>query len=196
MSHYLFIYLFFKEHSTESDDPKDQPTAQDQPMSNRLQCNICYPKCSNIWNLRRHEKIQHHNYRQPIFCIDVSHGIFVTPKNQHGPRVPFHICKSILTQTMSCEVDICCDPMSFALKRCNPRMECQHLKRTNQAVAYISPPSLTDKSLQLLSDRGPISRTRNQECWDLNEQAHIKETDSVFLFVFFPPRCSLTYQLF
>ncbi|XP_049339084.1 uncharacterized protein LOC125804022 [Astyanax mexicanus] len=166
--------------SEETAAETENSTAQDHPPYNRLQCKICHSDFSNISNLRRHERLQHNKDMQPIICIDVNKGIFVTPKDQHGPRVPIHVCKSVLSQTMSCEVDICRDLMAIALKSGNPGMECQHLERTNKAVAYAPPPLLTEKSLQSMSDRGLISSTRQQECWDLNAKARSQETDCVF----------------
>ncbi|XP_072563139.1 uncharacterized protein [Paramormyrops kingsleyae] len=161
-------------------DAKDLPTAQDHPTFNHLKCKVCHLGFTNISNLRRHEKVQHDKERQPIICIDAKNGIFVTPKDPHGPRVPVHVCKSVLSQTISCELPICKDFMAIALKSGNPGMECQHLVRTNKALAYTPPPPLAETSIQLMSDRGLISRTAQKECLDMNAKAHSEGIDCVF----------------
>ncbi|XP_072571686.1 uncharacterized protein [Paramormyrops kingsleyae] len=165
--------------SRRTGDAKDLPTAQDHSKSNHLKCKVCRLKLAHISNLRS-EKMQHDKERQPIICIDVKNGIFVTPKDRYGPRVPVHVCKSVLSQAISCEVDVCRHFMADALKRGNPGMECKHLERTNKALAYTTPPLLAEKSLQLMSDRGLISRTAQKECLDMNAKAHSEDIDCVF----------------
>ncbi|XP_076841396.1 uncharacterized protein LOC143485752 [Brachyhypopomus gauderio] len=135
---------------------------------------------SNRSNLKRHEAQQHDKEGQPIICIDDKNGIFVTPKDAYGPRVAIHVCKSILSQSLACEVPLCRDYMKIGLESGNPGIECQHLHRTNRAIPYSQPPVLRLDSLQLMVDRGLVSTSQKDECVGLNSKSLSVGADSVF----------------
>ncbi|KAL1277206.1 hypothetical protein QQF64_023879 [Cirrhinus molitorella] len=96
---------------------------------------------------RKHVKEQ-----PPVICIDERNGIFVTPKDTHGPRVPVHVKKQIVSGSIACESPLCHDFMRIGVESGNPGMECEHLQRTNRAVCYSAPPALREDALQSMTD--------------------------------------------
>ncbi|KAF4101584.1 hypothetical protein G5714_018016 [Onychostoma macrolepis] len=96
---------------------------------------------------------QHVRQEQPpVICIDKRNGVFVTPKDVHGPRVPIHVKKHIVSASVACESPLCRDFMRIGVESGNPGMECDHLQRTNRAVCYSAPPALREDSLQSMTD--------------------------------------------
>ncbi|XP_073668887.1 uncharacterized protein [Paramisgurnus dabryanus] len=116
----------------------------------------------------------------PIFCIDERNGIFVTPKDAHGPRVPLHVKKRMVSGSVACESSVCRDFMRIGVESGNPGLECIHLQRTNRAVCYSTPASLREDSLQSMVDNGLLSKTRQDECVQLRNQSIAGGVDCVF----------------
>ncbi|XP_073672001.1 uncharacterized protein [Paramisgurnus dabryanus] len=116
----------------------------------------------------------------PIFCIDERNGIFVTPKDAHGPRVPLHVKKHMVSGSVACESSVCRDFMRIGVESGNPGLECIHLQRTNRAVCYSAPASLREDSLQSMVDNGLLSKTRLDECVQLRNRSIAGGVDCVF----------------
>nr|XP_055024083.1 uncharacterized protein LOC129414162 [Misgurnus anguillicaudatus] len=149
------------------------------PEKAHLKCQTCRIEFSTTSNLRRHEKMQH-GLEEPMLCVDQKNAIYVTPKEQHGPRLPVHIIKSPHLDRLFCESETCRDMSSIATRSGYPATECRHLKRSCTAEGYIPPPPLNSISLDKMLDKGLISKSRLQECRDLHLKSSEEGVDCVF----------------
>ncbi|XP_076132941.1 uncharacterized protein LOC143114989 [Alosa pseudoharengus] len=157
------------EKATKTSGDPDQP-----------ECPECFIKFHNPSNLRRHQAMRHGQKHPPVICVDYKNGIFVTPKDGSGPRIPIHVVKLIVGQRISCESSVCRDFMQIAADSGNPGTECKHLIRTNKSLPHSTPPPLMAGSLQLMVDMGLLSTVRQKECQQLQEKAQSKGVVSVF----------------
>ncbi|KAG9280291.1 hypothetical protein AMEX_G2979, partial [Astyanax mexicanus] len=152
----------------------------DSKGDTKLLCQKCGLLFTTSSNLRRHERQQHGSQEQPMLCIDQKNGIYVTPKNPHGARLPIHVCKCFESQTFLCELESCRDFMGIATRSGNPGKECHHLERTRNAQVYSPPPALRNDSLQEMVEKGLISKSRQEDCMSLKQKAFLAEVDCVF----------------
>nr|XP_055024869.1 uncharacterized protein LOC129414781 [Misgurnus anguillicaudatus] len=159
--------------------PKKQYKTDLPPQNVKLKCRGCKIEFSTVSNLRRHEK-QQHGMEDPMFCVDPINGIYVTPKEKHGQRLPLHIIKHILLRRISCELERCKDMSRIATQNGHPGWECEHLIRTKSAQGYIPPPRLNDVSLDKMLDNGLISISGLQECKYIHLKAREEGVDCVF----------------
>lgn len=59
-----------------------------------------------------------------MLCIDPKNAMYVTPKELHGPRLPVHVIKSVLSGKICYESEICRDMARIAARSGNPASEC------------------------------------------------------------------------
>ncbi|XP_051518090.1 uncharacterized protein LOC127420121 isoform X2 [Myxocyprinus asiaticus] len=162
------------------DNEDDTPDIEDDMPDKKLTCQTCGFLFTNLSNLRRHERLQHGQVQQPMFCIDAKNGIYVTPKDLHGPRVPIHILKSFTLQIMLCELEECREFMIAQAQCGNPGKECCHLERTSHARKYVPPPPLCLNSLEEMTNKGLLSKLEKQECQEMNSMACLEGVDCVY----------------
>ncbi|XP_073685728.1 uncharacterized protein [Garra rufa] len=137
-------------------------------------------KPEEVPSLQNPKARQYVKEQPPVICIDERNGIFVTPKDAHGPRVPIHVKKQIVSGSIACESPLCHDFMRIGVESGNPGMECDHLQRTNRAVCYSAPPALREDALQSMVDNGLLSKTRQDECLQLRIKSITNGVDCVF----------------
>ncbi|KAA0721253.1 hypothetical protein E1301_Tti018150s11, partial [Triplophysa tibetana] len=121
-----------------------------------------------------------HSLEQPMLCIDPKNAMYVTPKELHGPRLPVHVIKSVLSGKICCESEICRDMARIAARRGNLASECNHLKRSSSAQCYVPPAPLNPGDLDRMFNKGLISKSRLQECKEMHLKASEEEVDCVF----------------
>ncbi|XP_051517049.1 uncharacterized protein si:ch211-10d23.5 isoform X2 [Myxocyprinus asiaticus] len=152
----------------------------DNTPDKKLTCQTCGILFTSLSNLRRHERLQHGQFQQPMFCIDAKNGIYITTKDLHGPRVPIHVLKSFALQIMLCESKECREFM-IAQGQCgNPGKECCHLERTSHAQQYVPPPALCLSSLEEMTNKGLLSKSEKQQCQEMNSRACLEGVDCVY----------------
>ncbi|XP_051947545.1 uncharacterized protein LOC127618892 isoform X2 [Xyrauchen texanus] len=177
---FLFETLQTDNEDDAPDNEDDAPDNEDDTPDKKMACQTCGFLFTNLSNLRRHERLQHGQVQQPMFCIDAKNGIYVTPKDLHGPRVPIHILKSFALQIMLCELEECREFMIAQAQCGNPGKECCHLERTSQARKYIPPPPLFLNSLEEMMNKGFLSKLEKQECQQMNSIACLEGVDCVY----------------
>ncbi|XP_051961485.1 uncharacterized protein si:ch211-10d23.5 isoform X3 [Xyrauchen texanus] len=157
-----------------------QTDKDDKMPDKKLTCQTCGILFTSLSNLRRHERLQHGQFQQPMFCIDAKNGIYITTKDLHGPRVPIHVLKSFALQVMLCESKECREFM-IAQGQCgNPGKECCHLERTSHAQQYVPPPALCLNSLEEMTYKGLLSKSEKQQCQEMNSRACLEGVDCVY----------------
>ncbi|XP_066542855.1 uncharacterized protein [Hoplias malabaricus] len=130
--------------------------------------------------LRKQKMQQNCSQEQPMICVDAKNGIYVTPKDLQGAKLPIHVCKSLVSQSFLCELETCREFMTMASQNGNPGKECYHLERTRNAQCYSPPPPMCNFSLQDMAEKGIISKLKQQECMTLHAKACLEEVDCVF----------------
>ncbi|KAG9276448.1 hypothetical protein AMEX_G8762 [Astyanax mexicanus] len=154
--------------------------SESKDTAGKFICQYCKGTFASSANLRRHERQRHNVNPEPIFCVDVEKGIFLTAKNTRGQRVPIHLCKSTTSEVIGCEVDDCRDFMALANISGKPGVECEHLSRVAFASPYKEPATLQIHSVKSMVDKGLISLEREKECMDIHAQATKEGACTVF----------------
>ncbi|XP_066526748.1 uncharacterized protein [Hoplias malabaricus] len=138
---------------------------QKQSGEDSFKCTFCQSSFARAGSLRRHQKERHEKQTDPIYCVDVEKGIFITAKSSRGQRIPIHVQKSTTSQVIGCEVEECREYMTLAKASGMPGLECEHFRRVPHAHPYVAPQTLKHGSIDLMHEKGLISSSRKEECW-------------------------------
>ncbi|XP_062340772.1 uncharacterized protein LOC134039038 [Osmerus eperlanus] len=144
-----------------------------------LDCPYC-PKqtvCSSTHLQNTHLKFAVHFQDSGI---DRKRGVYFTAKDLKSQWVPIHVCKSTSNQTISCEVDTCCEFMSIAERSGQPGKECVHLCRVQNATNHPPPALLNQTTLEEMVNKGLVSTARSKECLELEKKAGLDGTLCVY----------------
>lgn len=182
----ILLHPFAVEHPTEHEAAASTEVSAEAPAEVAadavagFKCHHCDSTFATASNARRHERERHAIKAEPIFCVDVQRGIFVTAKNAKGQRVPIHICKSTASQMIGCEAEDCRDFMALANRSGRPGVECDHLGRVPFAPSYRKPEILMPDAILAMVDKGLVSEERERECTNMNDQARAEGACTVY----------------
>ncbi|XP_056123315.1 uncharacterized protein LOC130101559 [Rhinichthys klamathensis goyatoka] len=169
----------FKDLQKKSEPKKNENAASAPVGEQSFMCCHCSSSFTTAGSLRRHEN-EFHATTDPVYCVDVQQGVFITAKNSRGQRVPIHMQKSTTSQVIACEVAECREFMTLAKLSGKPGAECEHLIRVSSAPPYIPPEPVREETLKTMQEKGLMSTTRMTECTELNSLASSEGICSVF----------------